>query len=111
MSGQHFAHLGREICVRAAGLGLTLGLLMAPFAGGGAQARHRQDAPPPPLVLEALPARAPLQHVRFCQRYPSDCKSNPAEIDRIELNAGNAALLKSVNHDINATIVSTVKEP
>jgi predicted transglutaminase-like cysteine proteinase len=124
MSGSPFAHLCRETSVRAVTFGrltlcrltlgrltlgcLTLGLLMASFAGG-AHARHRQDAPPPPLVLEASPALAPFQHVRFCQRYPSDCKSDPAEIDRIELNAENVELLKSVNHDINASIVSTVK--
>jgi predicted transglutaminase-like cysteine proteinase len=108
MSGSPFADLGRKASVCAVTLGLALGLLMMSFAGS-AQARHRQDAPPSPPVMEASPALAPFQHVRFCQRYPSDCKSNPAEIDRIELNAGNSELLKRVNRDVNATIISTVK--
>jgi predicted transglutaminase-like cysteine proteinase len=103
MIGSSFAHLGREVGAPA----VILGVLLSSLAGG-AEARDRQDTPSL-LMMAASPTLAPFQHVRFCQRYPSDCKSNPAETDRIELNAGNADLLKRVNDDVNATIVSTVK--
>src|SRR5258708_35246835 len=36
-----------------------------------------------PIVGDS-PTLAPFQHVRFCLRYPSDCKSNPTEDGRIE---------------------------
>jgi predicted transglutaminase-like cysteine proteinase len=85
---------------------VMLGVLIVSFAGS-ADARDRQDTPPP--IMEASPALAPFQHVRFCLRYPSECKSNPADNDRIDLNADNIELLKRVNRDVNATIVSTVK--
>jgi predicted transglutaminase-like cysteine proteinase len=86
---------------------VVLCLLIASFAGN-AQARNWQDASPPPIV-EGAPALAPFQHVRFCLRYPSDCQSNPAETDRVTLNAENIELLKRVNRTVNATIVSTIK--
>jgi predicted transglutaminase-like cysteine proteinase len=86
---------------------VMLGLLIASFAGS-VQARNGQDASPPPII-EGAPALAPFQHVRFCLRYPSDCQSNPTEIDRITLNAENIELLKRVNRSVNATIVSTIK--
>jgi predicted transglutaminase-like cysteine proteinase len=88
---------------------VMLGVLIVSFAGC-AHARNRQDTVPPP-IMEASPALAPFQHVRFCLRYPSECKSNPADNDRIDLNADNVELLKRVNRDVNATIVSTVKSP
>jgi hypothetical protein len=28
-------------------------------------------------IVDASPTLAPFQHVRFCLRYPSDCKSDP----------------------------------
>lgn len=108
MSGSPFAGLGRKTSVRAVAFGLMVGPLIASLASN-ADARHREDAAPSPPMMAASPALAPFQHVRFCQRYPSDCKSNPAEADHIELNAANSELLKSVNRDVNATIVSTVK--
>jgi predicted transglutaminase-like cysteine proteinase len=86
---------------------VVLCLLIASFAGN-AQARNWQDASPPPIV-EGAPVLAPFQHVRFCLRYPSDCQSNPAETDRVTLNAENIELLKRVNRTVNATIVSTIK--
>jgi predicted transglutaminase-like cysteine proteinase len=88
-------------------------LLSAVLAGacftGSAHARNRQDAPPPPPIVEASPALAPFQHVRFCLRYPSDCKSEPTEIDHIDLSVENSELLKRVNRDVNAAIIPTVK--
>src|SRR5216683_3970476 len=93
---------GQTIGVCTAGHGLAmrlhvtmLGLLIASVATS-AHARDQQDIPPPP-IMEASPALAPFQHVRFCLRYPADCKSDPTETDRIELTAENSELLKRVN--------------
>jgi predicted transglutaminase-like cysteine proteinase len=55
-------------------------------------------------IVEASPTLAPFQHVRFCLRYPSDCKSDPTENKRIDLNEQNLELLKRVNHSVNRYI-------
>jgi predicted transglutaminase-like cysteine proteinase len=52
---------------------------------------------------------APFQHVRFCLHYPSDCKSNPAESERIELSAEISDLLRRVNRSVNLSITPTIK--
>ena len=75
-----------------------------------ADARNRQDTSSPLPIIETAPALAPFQHVRFCLRYPADCKSNPREVDRIELNAEKSELVKRVNMDVNAAIIPTVKD-
>src|SRR3981189_3364512 len=85
------------------------------FAGalsvGSADARSR---PLPDLsslrpIVEASPTLAPFQHVRFCLRYPSDCKTNPTENERIGLDAETSDLLKRVNHSVNISIIPTPK--
>jgi predicted transglutaminase-like cysteine proteinase len=73
-------------------------------------ARNRQESSHPSPIIEAGPALAPFQHVRFCLHYPADCKSDPAEFDRVELNVENAELLKRVNSDVNAAIIPIVKD-
>jgi predicted transglutaminase-like cysteine proteinase len=89
-------------------------LLSVAFAGAfvadGASARNRQDTTPPSPIVEASPALAPFQHVRFCLRYPTDCKSDATEVSRIELTAETSELLKRVNGDVNATIIPIVKD-
>ena len=60
-------------------------------------------------IVEASPTLAPFQHVRFCLRYPSDCKSNPTENERIDLDAQTTELLKRVNHSVNISIFPTPK--
>ena len=45
-----------------------------------------------------------FQHVRFCLRYPADCRSNLPEDERIELTGENSELLDRVNRDVNAAI-------
>ncbi len=60
-------------------------------------------------IVDASPTLAPFQHVRFCLRYPSDCKSNPAENERIDLSAETSELLKRVNHDVNLSIEPMLK--
>jgi hypothetical protein len=77
------------------------------FAGalsvGSADARSRslQDSGLLTPIMDASPTLAPFQHVRFCLRYPTDCKSDPAENQRIDLNAETLELLKRVNHRVN----------
>jgi predicted transglutaminase-like cysteine proteinase len=60
-------------------------------------------------IVDASPTLAPFQHVRFCFRYPSDCKSDPTENERIELDTQTAKLLKHVNHSVNMSIIPTPK--
>jgi predicted transglutaminase-like cysteine proteinase len=90
-------------------------ILLAALAGtlsvGGADARSRspQDSTLSTPIEAASPTLAPFQHVRFCLRYPSDCKSNPTENERIDLNAETSELLKRVNHSVNISIIPTPK--
>jgi predicted transglutaminase-like cysteine proteinase len=90
-------------------------ILFAIFVGtatlGSADARSRSllDSNLKTSIEDASPTLAPFQHVRFCLRYPSDCKSNPADNDRIDLDAQTSAVLKRVNHSVNVSIVPTLK--
>jgi predicted transglutaminase-like cysteine proteinase len=85
------------------------------FAGclltGNAEARDRlsTQADPAPAILEASPVLAPFQHVRFCLRYPAECKSDSTEKDRIELGTQASELLNRVNRSVNAAITPTLK--
>jgi predicted transglutaminase-like cysteine proteinase len=78
---------------------------------GSADARNRPlpDSNSLTPIVEASPTLAPFQHVRFCLRYPSDCKSNPTENERIDLDAQTTELLKRVNHSVNISIIPTPK--
>jgi predicted transglutaminase-like cysteine proteinase len=84
---------------------ISLLVMFASLLAAGADARNRspQDANAVP-ILEASPTLAPFQHVRFCLRYPSDCKTDSTEDDRIDLTADNFELLSRINHSINAAI-------
>jgi Predicted periplasmic protein len=90
-------------------------ILFAIFAGtlsaGHADARDRsaQDSNLLTPIVDASPTLAPFQHVRFCLRYPSDCKSDPAENERVDLNAETLELLKRVNHSVNMSIIPAPK--
>jgi len=78
---------------------------------GGAEARSRspQDSNLLAPIVNASPTLAPFQHVRFCLRYPSDCKSDSMESERIDLNSETMDLLKRVNRDVNMSIIPAVK--
>ncbi len=90
---------------------ILLAVLAGTLSVGNADARNRsiQDSNLPTPIVDAAPTLAPFQHVRFCLRYPSDCKSNPAENDRIDLDADTSELLKRINHSVNVSIIPTVK--
>src|ERR1700724_1547572 len=91
-------------------------ILLAAFAmvlpHGGAGARTRMipfKASMRTSDIESGPTLAPFQHVRFCLRYPDDCRSNSAESERIDLTSASLELLKRVNRRVNVSIVSKSK--
>ena len=90
---------------------ILLAVLAGTLSAGSADARNRvlPDSNPLAPIVEASPTLAPFQHVRFCLRYPSDCKSDPTENDRIDVNAETSELLKRVNHSVNMSIAPTSK--
>ena len=91
---------------------ILFAILAGTLSAGNADARNRsaQDSSLLTPIMDASPTLAPFQHVRFCLRYPSDCKSNPAENDHIDLDAETSELLKRVNHSVNLSIIPTVKD-
>ena len=90
---------------------LLSAILASGLFSGSAYPRDRfpQDSSARSPIVEGSPTLAPFQHVRFCLRYPSDCKSDPTENQRIDLNTENFELLKRVNHSVNATIAPSPK--
>jgi predicted transglutaminase-like cysteine proteinase len=75
----------------------------------GARARPPVESSYLVPIAEAGPTLAPFQHVRFCLRYPADCKSDPTEIAVIELDVDTLELMNRVNHSVNATIAPQLK--
>jgi predicted transglutaminase-like cysteine proteinase len=65
------------------------------------------DVQPSSSIVEASPTLAPFQHVRFCLKYPGDCRSNSAQNLRIELDSSSTALLMRVNREVNRSIVAS----
>src|SRR6266700_712507 len=95
---------------RAQAISLFIIVASALFAtAADARSRLLQDSSPPTPIVVSSPTLAPFQHVRFCLHYPSECKSEVRESDRIDVNAGTSDLLKRVNHDVNTAINPTVK--
>ena len=90
---------------------ILLSILAAGFLAGGANARNRalQDSNPHAPIAEASPTLAPFQHVRFCLRYPSDCRSDSTENERIDLTADDSELLNRVNRSVNSAIAPMPK--
>jgi predicted transglutaminase-like cysteine proteinase len=101
---------------RAPMTGLTSAILLFSivangFLSGGANARSRppHNSATPATLVETSPSLAPFQHVRFCLRYPADCRSNVMEDERIDLTIENSELLERVNRDVNVAIVPEQK--
>ena len=86
-------------------------VLAGAFATNDADARVRshQDSSGLMSIAEASPTLAPFQHVRFCLRYPTDCKSTGIEDERITLTAETSELLKRVNRSVNLSIAPRSK--
>jgi predicted transglutaminase-like cysteine proteinase len=90
-------------------LSIYFAAFLACVGGADARSRSPQDSKPSTPIVDAAPTLAPFQHVRFCLRYPSDCKSNPTENDHVDLTAETVELLKRVNHDVNTSISPELK--
>jgi predicted transglutaminase-like cysteine proteinase len=90
---------------------ICLAMLVGALSVGSADARSRspQNSDLLTPIMNASPTLAPFQHVRFCLRYPSDCKSDPTENQRIDLTAKTSELLKRINHGVNMSIVPAPK--
>src|SRR5882724_5225584 len=90
---------------------ICLAMFVGALSVGSADARNRPlpDSNSLTPIVEASPTLAPFQHVRFCLRYPSDCKSTPTENERIDLDAETTELLKRVNRSVNISIIPTPK--
>lgn len=86
---------------------VVAGALLA--SGAAARSRPPHDPAAPASLVETSPSLAPFQHVRFCLRYPADCRSNPAEDERIDLTRENSELLERVNRLVNANIIPAQK--
>jgi predicted transglutaminase-like cysteine proteinase len=57
-------------------------------------------------IAFSKPALAPVAFVRFCMRYPDDCKPSSADLSRapIQLTKAKWAELAKINRDVNRTI-------
>ncbi|MBV9559064.1 MAG: transglutaminase-like cysteine peptidase [Bradyrhizobium sp.] len=72
--------------------------------GAGAGELPPQAAVVPSSLVETAPSLAPFQHVRFCLRYPADCRPDLTGQGRIDLTDERSDLLDRVNHRVNAAI-------
>jgi predicted transglutaminase-like cysteine proteinase len=96
--------LGRSSLILLAAFAIVL-----PHGGAGARTRIPFKASMRTPIIESVPTLAPFQHIRFCLRYPDDCRSNSAESERVDLTSESLELLKRVNHRVNMSIVSKSK--
>lgn len=90
---------------------VLLAALVSTFSSANADIRIRSvlDVNTLPPIVSAAPTLAPFQHIRFCLRYPEDCKSNSTSSERIVLNIETMDLLKRVNQGVNLSIVAKTK--
>jgi predicted transglutaminase-like cysteine proteinase len=83
---------------------IALLILLAP-----AQGRSLIETGVATPISESSPTLSPFQHVRFCMRYPTDCKSDPAGSMTVELTAETLETMQRVNRDVNASIMPVAK--
>ncbi|MBV9565484.1 MAG: transglutaminase-like cysteine peptidase [Bradyrhizobium sp.] len=90
---------------------LPFAVVAGSLLSGVADARNRpqHDATASRAIEQGAPTLAPFQHVRFCLHNPAECKSDPAQRARIELNAETSQMLDRVNRSVNAAIKPTAK--
>jgi predicted transglutaminase-like cysteine proteinase len=88
---------------------VLLAALAGTFSPANADIRIRSALDVNTPIVSASPTLAPFQHIRFCLRYPEECKSNSTNSERIVLNIETMDLLKRVNHDVNQSIVAKTK--
>ena len=90
---------------------LSASLVIAIFAMNPAEASDQRS---PEIrayspIAEAAPTLAPFQHVRFCLRYPDECKAGSDTNSKVDATAENIDLLKRVNHSVNNSIAPRAK--
>jgi predicted transglutaminase-like cysteine proteinase len=88
---------------------LIIFAIVSPHGESDARVRSLFKAGEQTPIVESGPTLAPFQHVRFCLRYPADCRSNTAESEQIDLNAERLGLIERVNLRVNASIASKSK--
>jgi predicted transglutaminase-like cysteine proteinase len=88
---------------------LTAVAIAWPYGSIVARSRTPLKGGPPTPIIESGPTLAPFQYVRFCLRYPDECRVNAEESERVELTNASLGLLKRVNNMVNASIVPTAK--
>ena len=86
-------------------------LLGAIVLSGDALARNRvsHETVQQSAISEGGPTLAPFQHVRFCIRYPSECKADAEGRSRVDLDPNTFDLLVRVNREVNVAIAPTNK--
>jgi len=96
---------------RLSSVTLLFSIVASGLVSGDASARSRplRDPAVPVALVETSPSLAPFQHVRFCLRYPDDCRSNLGEDDRIDLTSERSELLDGVNRRVNGDIAPVQK--
>jgi len=96
---------------RLSSVTLLFSIVAGGLASGDAAAGSRPPRDPavPAALVETSPSLAPFQHVRFCLRYPDDCRSNLAEDERIDLTSERSELLDRVNRRVNGDIAPVRK--
>ena len=74
-----------------------------------ARSRSQPDVNVTAQIVGFSPTLAPFQHVRFCLRYPNDCKASTNQGGRIELDEKIFGLLKRINRNVNLAIAPRPK--
>jgi predicted transglutaminase-like cysteine proteinase len=97
--------------MRLTSVTLVFSIVASGLLSGGAGAKTRPPHQPAVAasLVETTLSLAPFQHVRFCLRYPADCRSNLMEDERIELTGKNSELLDRVNRDVNRDVNAAIE--
>ena len=78
-------------------------------ATANARSRLTTDIDASPSIFGMSPTLAPFQHVRFCLRYPDDCKPTENQGKQIEMDEKTSDLLKRINRSVNLSIAPRTK--
>jgi predicted transglutaminase-like cysteine proteinase len=87
---------------------VALSILVLGSTASLAAPAERESRSPATLVAEARNVLAPLQFVKFCMNYPTECEARSGEeltLSRVEA----LAALEEVNSRVNRSIAPTVK--
>jgi len=105
------AHRTAGAVTRSTSIAMLFSIVAGGLFAGDAVARSRAPREPavPASLVETSPSLAPFQHVRFCLRYPADCRSNLDEDERIDLTGERLELLDRINRRVNGDIAPVQK--